>query len=173
MYLSFIRPLLEYGDVIWNISTQYLVDKVENVQIEAMRIVTGGTKLTSIQKLYTETGWEKLSDRREKHRLMVLYKIINQQTPEYLRNLVPNSVASVHGHFTRQSNNISEIRTRSNLYSDYFLPSTIKLWNKLPPDIRNSTSIHIFKNNLKNQSNKLPPKYYYAGSRQGQIFHSR
>ena len=61
IYMSFIRPILEYGDVIWDSQNLTLVNKVENVQLEAARIVTGGTKLTSIQKLYDETGWEKLS----------------------------------------------------------------------------------------------------------------
>jgi hypothetical protein len=50
MYFSFIRPILEYGDVIWDSNIQYLADKIEYVQIEALRIVTGGTKLTSINK---------------------------------------------------------------------------------------------------------------------------
>jgi hypothetical protein len=48
------------------------------------RIVTGGTKLTSIQKLYEETGWEKLLERRGKHQLILLYKIVNNQAPGYL-----------------------------------------------------------------------------------------
>jgi hypothetical protein len=51
MYFSFIRPILEYGDVIWDSNIQYLADKIEHVQIEAIRIVTGGTKLTSIQTI--------------------------------------------------------------------------------------------------------------------------
>ena len=40
-------------------------DKLENMQLEAARIVTGGTKLASIiklMKLYNETGWELLSE---------------------------------------------------------------------------------------------------------------
>jgi hypothetical protein len=48
-----------------------LINKIENVQSEAARIVTGGTKLTSIQKLYEETGWEKLLERREEHKLIL------------------------------------------------------------------------------------------------------
>ena len=67
-----------------------------------MRIVTGGTKLTSLEKLYQETGWEKLSARREKHRLIQLYKIINKESPNYLWELVPSSIGDRHSHFTRQ-----------------------------------------------------------------------
>jgi hypothetical protein len=38
-YNSHIRPILEYGEVIWDgIPEQYLVHKVEKVQIEALRI---------------------------------------------------------------------------------------------------------------------------------------
>jgi hypothetical protein len=37
-----------------------LINKLENVHIEAARIVTGGTRLVSINSLYKETGWETL-----------------------------------------------------------------------------------------------------------------
>jgi hypothetical protein len=45
-----------------------LNNKIENVQLEASRIVTGGTRLVSLNNLYMETGWEKLNDQREKHK---------------------------------------------------------------------------------------------------------
>ena len=86
MYFSYIKPILEYGDVVWDNNVQLLINKIENVQLEAARIVTGGTKLTSIKKLYEETGWKKLSGRREHHKLFLFYKIVNIKTPEYLYN---------------------------------------------------------------------------------------
>jgi hypothetical protein len=46
LYLSFIRPLLEYGDVVEDSHNIYLINNLEKVQIEAMRIILGGTKLT-------------------------------------------------------------------------------------------------------------------------------
>ena len=52
--------------------------KIENVQLEASRIVTGGTRLVSLNNLYMETDWEKLKDRREKHKLVQFYKIDNK-----------------------------------------------------------------------------------------------
>ena len=91
MYFSFIRPTLEYGDLVWDTQTHSWINKIENIQSKAARIVTGGTKLTSIQKLCEETGWEKLLERREKHKLILLYKIVNNQAPGYLRNLLPDS----------------------------------------------------------------------------------
>jgi hypothetical protein len=69
-YLSFIRPLLEYGDVVWDSHNIYLINILEKVQIETMRIISGGTKLTSLGELYKETGLIKLKDRRENHGLI-------------------------------------------------------------------------------------------------------
>ena len=40
LYFSFIRPTLEYGDIIWNNCPAYLKDRLEKVNIESARIVT-------------------------------------------------------------------------------------------------------------------------------------
>ena len=59
IYFSFIRPLLEYADVVWDNCTQYEVNDLEKIQNEAARIVSGATKLVSINSLLLETGWER------------------------------------------------------------------------------------------------------------------
>ena len=66
MYFSFIRQLLEYADVIWDNCTQYEENELEKIQNEAARVITGATKLVSINSLYLETGWEPLASRRKK-----------------------------------------------------------------------------------------------------------
>ena len=45
IYFSFIRPVLEYADVVWNNCAQYESNELEKIQNEAARIVTGATKL--------------------------------------------------------------------------------------------------------------------------------
>ena len=35
IYMSFIRPILEYADVIWDSQNQSLINKLENVQLDA------------------------------------------------------------------------------------------------------------------------------------------
>ena len=60
IYFSFVRPILEYADIIWDNITEYLVNKVESIQLEAARIVTGGNRLAPRYLLYKETGWEQL-----------------------------------------------------------------------------------------------------------------
>ena len=48
IYFSFIRPILEYGDVIWDNLSQELECQLDKVENEAARIVTDCTKLVSI-----------------------------------------------------------------------------------------------------------------------------
>jgi hypothetical protein len=52
LYTLYIRPILEYADIIWNTCTQLEARELENVQLEAARIVTGGTTLCSHHQLY-------------------------------------------------------------------------------------------------------------------------
>ncbi len=69
-------------------------DELEKIQQEAARIVTGTTKLVSIQKLMNEVGWETLESRRRKHKLVLFFKMTTARTPDYLSSLVPRTVGS-------------------------------------------------------------------------------
>ena len=51
IYFSFIRPRLEYGDVVWNNCAQYEANEFEKIQYETARIVSEATKLVSINAL--------------------------------------------------------------------------------------------------------------------------
>lgn len=141
IYFTFIRPLLEYADVIWDNMSISLNKKFENVQLEASRIVTGGTRLVSFNNLYKETGWEKLKDRREKHKLVQFYKMTKKLTPHYISNLVPQAFANIHDYNTRNASALPVIRTRTSQYYNSFIPSSVRLWNLQPDNIRLSPSI--------------------------------
>ena len=81
IYIYFVRPVLEYADVVWDNCTQQEKHEIEKIQLEAARIATGTTKLVSVQKLYDEIGWETLDVRRRKHKLVLFYKMYNDIAP--------------------------------------------------------------------------------------------
>ena len=56
--------------------------------------MTGATKLVSLHALFDEVNWEPLEARRMKHRLLLLYKMFNNLSPEYLSSLIPPAVNS-------------------------------------------------------------------------------
>ena len=45
IYVSFVRPTLEYANIVWDNCTQYEANAIEKIQTEAARIVTGATFL--------------------------------------------------------------------------------------------------------------------------------
>ena len=76
VYKCFIRPHLDYGDVIYdqpNLSS--LTNKFESVQYNAALAITGAIRGTSKGKLYQ--GIESLKDKSWLRPLCYLYKILS------------------------------------------------------------------------------------------------
>ena len=172
IYISFIRPLLEYSDAVWDNASAESKKQLEAVHNEAARIITGGTKLCSIKNLLDDLGWESLQARREKHKLIIFYKMVNGLTPEYLQSLIPPIVQNTTTYNLRNSSDLRNVHARTNLFYNSFIPSTIRAWNDLSDEIKTAPSVASFKYRLNNNLKK-PPKYYDTGSRIGQILHAR
>ena len=80
IYMVYVRPILEYGDVIFDNCTDNLKSDLENNQIGAAQIVTGAKGHTSHALLYKETGWSTLCARRQTHKLIILQQLSHDQT---------------------------------------------------------------------------------------------
>ena len=166
IYLSFIRPVIEYSDVVWDNCTLYKANELEKIQLQAARIVTGATKLVSIDSLYTESGSETLTSCRNKHKLQLFCKMQNGLTPEYLSSLVPDNVRNNSAYNLRNARILNTIQANSQLYFKSFLPSVTREWNGLSKEIRS------FKRHL-DSSRNASPKFFFDGKRPGQIYHAR
>ena len=74
IYKAYIRPHPDYGDIlyhtddlkklsVWNLeATAPLLIKVETIQYEAARIITGAWLGSSRKNLYANLGWESLNN---------------------------------------------------------------------------------------------------------------
>ena len=129
---TFIRPILEYADVILDNCSDYEKQELETIQTEAARIATGASKLISICNLYNEIGWETLEKSRISHKLILFYKMYNNLTPDYLSSLVPSSVNEVSHYNLRNANDVQTINARTALYFNSFLLSVIRQWINIP-----------------------------------------
>ena len=65
------------------------MEMMEKIQYQAALAVTGAWQGTSRVKLYEDLGWESLSDRRSSRRVLQIHKIIDEKTPQYLRDCLP------------------------------------------------------------------------------------
>ena len=110
IYFSFIRPLLEYADVVWDNCTQYEADELKKIQIEAARILTGATRLISLNLRYCETGWDTLACRRNKHKIIMLHKCLS---PPYLSAPLPATVGANVSYKLSNPNNLQTVQCHS------------------------------------------------------------
>ena len=103
--------------------------------------------------------------------MIMIYKIIIN---DYLLNMLQNLVATSHSRFTRQSHTFRKFEPRhtSTATLRYAILSSVKVWSKLPHEIRNVTSLNMIKNHIKKQNIK-GHVFYYEGTRMGQILHAR
>lgn len=172
MYITFIRPVLEYASVVWDGCNMFDMERLEKVQLSAARIVTGLPILASTESLYTETGLESLISRRNKAKLITMFKIHTNQVPEYLSNIIPPVTKNVSIYHTRNSENYSVPISRLELYKKSFVPDTIRKWNSLKLEVREATSLNIFKKNI-TESIPQPPTYFSFGKRTINILHTK
>ena len=128
---------------MWDNCTHKETNAIERTQIEAARIVTGATRLVSLDMLSKEIGCQSLRDRRYKHKMCQFYKMITDLTPTYLASLVPSTVEKTSAYNLRDSQKIRPLLTRTQLYYKSFLPSCIREWNEIPLTIGNSTSLSL------------------------------
>jgi hypothetical protein len=62
-----VRPLLEYGDIIYDGSSENQVKQLEDVQRQAALACTGAYRHTKHVNLLEELSWPLLSQRRKNH----------------------------------------------------------------------------------------------------------
>ena len=147
IYKAFIRPHLDYGDIIYdNSSNATFSQMIESVQYNAALAITGAIRGSSREKLYRELGLESLQDRRWYRKLCFYYKILHHDCPSYLSELIPTAEPSCYSFRSNRRPNIPIIRTER--FKSTFFPSSTFNWNQLDPSIQNSSSVEIFKRAL-------------------------
>ena len=134
--------------MIFDNASQEMINLLESVQRRAALIITGAYKCTKHVNLLQEIGLNPLKKRRTLFKLTLYYKIKNNLAPQYLSNLCPPDVAERTDYNLRNADNTIIIASNKNYFLKSFLPSTIKLWNNLPRDIRSSDSLDTFKQKL-------------------------
>ena len=90
IYKSFIRPHLDYGDIIYDKAyNSSFHQNLEKIQYNSALAITGAIRGTSKEKLYQESGLESLEKRRWYRKICYFCKIFNKQSPIYLLSIIP------------------------------------------------------------------------------------
>ena len=145
-YKLYVRPHLDYGDVIYHNQRIDLMNLIEQVQYKAGLIVSGYWQGTNRERLYDELGWESMSNRRWFRRLTLFYKISNGHTPSYIVDqITERSEMNIN---LRRRHSIIAPPSRTERYTNIFFPYCISHWNELDDSVKKLPSISSFKEHL-------------------------
>jgi len=151
-YLTLVRPLLEYACVVWSPYRLNNIQKIEKVQRKGARYVYNNfSSYSSVSAMLSRLNWTSLKDRRDNLRLAMMYKIVNNLVEIDSSRILIRSNVLTRGH----SNRYKQPFTRINAYKYSFYPDTIKLWNNLPANIIDCTSLQSFNNLINNMHTYL------------------
>ena len=154
-----VRPVLEYGDVIYDNCPTHLKLLLESVQRKAALICTGAYRHTENNLLLHDLAWQPLSDRRLSHKLTLFYKVYHGIYPGYLYTLLPPKYASRYN--MRENREFKIVFHRLNITRGSFFPSTAKVWNTLSPPVKNAESVLKFKK-MCSDPIRRPNRFYLA-----------
>ena len=144
IYKSFLRPHLDYGDVIYDRAfNESFQNKLESVQYNAALAITGAIRGSSREKLYQELGLESLKSRRWYRKLCLFFKLKKNKHPSYLFDMIPKVLST---RTTRNHNNIPLFNVKHEYFQNPFFPSTVIEWNKLDNNIQILELVSAFKN---------------------------
>ena len=150
MYKMYVRPHLDYGDIIFHDQLKDSMQLLESVQYQAALIVTGCWKGSSKAKVYADLGWESLSDRRHLRRLSTFYQIKNGLAPSYLAE--------------RLRDNPPNITKR---YANSFFPYCNINWANLDASIKDVPTLSQFKSAILKKFRPHARSYFNATDKAG------
>ena len=109
VYVSFIRPILEYCDTVWDRCGAGNASSLEKLQRRAARIVS---RIPESDKAMNMLKWPSLQSRRDDNIFKLVNKCIQGRCPQLFKNYFTFN-SSVHSRVTRQSHKLHLPRVRT------------------------------------------------------------
>ena len=139
---------------------------IQRILNSAAKLIVIAKKYDKVSPILKQLHWLPVKQRIEFKLLLQTYKAINDLGPRYLKELLtPHQPTR---NLRSQDKMLLEVpRTNLITYGDRaFSVCAPKLWNSLPPHIKLSSSVDMFKRNLKtflfSQAFTNWPWYYYC-----------
>ena len=158
IYLSYIRPLLEYGGFIWCNITKGEVKQLESVQLAALRVLSGCKSGTNHFRFYNEFDLPTLERRRFISRMVKFYEVLHRSDVERMNSNSFAQVGDRNPYSSRRGHDISILLAKTEQCRMSFRSQCVRDWNNLPVSIRTLESKRKFKIIL--QIKPSPPVYY-------------
>jgi len=147
LYKTFILPHLEYCSPLLLGLGKVQSDRLEDANYFILRSILGYSKSVPYEHLLQTVKLGRLSQRRVYQSLIMVYKCVYDNGPEYLKNLFDLKITP----YTLRGNGHKLVLPKFNLEwkKKSFSYQSVQHWNKLPNDIFDAQNLSQFKNRLK------------------------
>ena len=145
LFKSLVRPILEYGNVVWSPSKRKHIDLIESVQRNFTKCVIGMKDMEYKERLKA-LGLPSLEYRRLRGDFIETYKL----THHLYDPLTTKSLLTITESNIIRSHNFKLLKPRvnTNQFLNFFTNRIINKWNNLPGKIVEAKSLNSFKNHI-------------------------
>lgn len=140
LYHALLLPHFDYCSVVWMECSKNLIQQLESLQNNAMRIILGRSHRSSATEMRKDLNWTTLQVRRRMMRIKLVQRCIMDTAPECLNSLITTNVKFGYER-TRFPNNCRIPVVKTEVFRQSFQFQGSSSWNKLPAAFKSSTSI--------------------------------
>ena len=134
LYCTFILPILDYCDVVWSPSSVQYFKRFERIHSKFCSLIP------ATQSFLCHT----LAERRRFHTAIIVYKILHQLSPAYLRATF-NYTTTVTSHVGRNSHRLFAPRIRTTYGKNNLYYKGTQIWNSLNASLYAAATLGQFK----------------------------
>ena len=147
-----IQPHIDYCCTVWGFLPDGKINKVQHIQNSAARLVKNNFDFINVRglQLVKDLGWQNFTERRDFMTSTLMFKSIHGLAPTYLSDQV-TMIHDIIPYGTRSTYdmNVHIPPARTEYFKRSFQYTGGTLWNKLPDNVKESSTLLQFKNNYK------------------------
>jgi hypothetical protein len=121
------------------------VDKLQKLQNRAGRVLTSSSYDTNADYLFEILGWKNLASQRKISKAIMVYKSVNGLVPDYLSEMFVDRSNITNYTLRDTTGKLAIPQPRTN-----YLKSGEVLWNSLPTELRQASSLRKFQADCSN-----------------------
>ena len=148
LYNALILPYITYCNIVWGNCASTKTNQILTLQKRAVRLITNSRYLSPSNTLFRQLKTLKIEDIHTFQTAVFMHKYTFNRLPKIFDGFfTPNS--SVHSYPTRQSSDYHLENPRIVLAHKSLKHNGPDTWNSLPANLKQYTSLNIFKQELK------------------------
>ena len=150
VYKCLVQPYFDYCAPVWDTRGKTLTDKLQKLQSRTARVITGAKYEERSVDVLQGLGWEFLEKRRLKLKLIMMLKILHDQSVPLLRNLFLKVEDFQDNYDLRnRDTDLALPKPKTNYLKRSLRYSGAMLWNSLEKETKKAQTLASFKRLLR------------------------